>query len=418
MEATTPAVATAFRLIGIGSCDAVAAMRERVDATSVEGLMLAADAAWCRGEPCAAECALRAAHASAAARDRPYVVDALAWLLAVCGRYARAAALLDAPSADRTLEAGRLALRALVHAAHGDAARSLREAAAARDELRSVPDETARVRVAVRLAHAAYVRRDAADALAAVETGLRAARSAAAPRAAASMHAVAYAVHLRLRGDAGGAWRHAVELERTAELACDATLRRLANAALCELAAERGDVHRAQLACAAAGHVRSGRTGFGPALGSVLGAARDGDLAGARACAAELDGSVARTPGERAMARALVALRRPGRCATGEPPRDLDVRASGPPASRRRRAPAPPRARARVGRGRARRRRRARAPRRIRTLRSRRRRRGGPVGSSRDARRVSRRGPRLRRTRLRRTALRAGAASVRPAHAR
>ncbi|HEX3550999.1 MAG TPA: hypothetical protein VHT53_11515, partial [Candidatus Elarobacter sp.] len=212
----------------------------RADGASAAGLLLRGAAAWCAGDVRRAEAALRDALSAASAAERPYAADTLAALLVACGRFSRAAALLADPWPHAELEAGRVALLAVVHAATGATSLAARDAHDARAAIGGArADDALRVRLAQRLAHAAYFRDDAGDALAEVDAGLRAARSAGASRAAAALHAVAYAALRRLRGDAEGAWRHALLLQRAAFEGGDAVLQALAREAVCELAAER-----------------------------------------------------------------------------------------------------------------------------------------------------------------------------------
>ncbi len=308
MEASAPAVATAFHLIIVGSRDDVTAALASAEPGSAAALLLTGGAAWCRGDLRRAESSLRAALAAACASERAYVADALAALLVACGRYARAAALL---AGETSADTDRVALRSVVHAATGAIALSARESCDARTAARGAADDALRLRVAQRLAHAAYLRGDAAAALAEVEDGLRVASAAGTSRGAAALHAVGYAAARRLRGDADSAWRYAGELARTASAGGDAMLGELARDALCELAAERADDACAAACCGpvpGAANMPRAHVAFGLRLATALRAGGAGDFAQARGILEALEAAATRTAGERALCRALLAL--------------------------------------------------------------------------------------------------------------
>jgi len=311
MEASTPAVATAFRLLTAGSSAAIASARAATPARSPDRAILAGAAAWCRGDIRSAESSLRAALAGSRPHDRAYAALALAALLCACGRYARAGLLLAGAAAHEPApRAAEAALHAIVHAATGANALAQRDASAARATLRGLRDAPFAAHVRALLAQAAYLRGDVAAALAEIEFGLRATRDADAARPAAALHAVAVAVHRRLRADADASWRHAQHLARCAERGGDAPLLALARRALCELAAERGDDAHVAACCAPprAGRSFARDADFGTTLAAALRQLWSRDWIASREILGELACAASRSRGERALCRALLAL--------------------------------------------------------------------------------------------------------------
>ncbi|MBV8748280.1 MAG: hypothetical protein JO103_01065, partial [Candidatus Eremiobacteraeota bacterium] len=119
----------------------------------------------CEGDVLRAETMLRRAAETASPADRPYVLDLLAPLLISRGLFTRAATAIASSVADPALETGRLALRAIVDAATGNAHLAGEHATAARERAARLDDDVLRLRVSQRLAMAAYYRSDAFEAL-------------------------------------------------------------------------------------------------------------------------------------------------------------------------------------------------------------------------------------------------------------
>ncbi len=241
METSASTTEAAFYACALTSYDEIRAMSARYDRTSMAGLLLSATRWQCEGDVLRAESTLRHAADIASDGDRPYVVDLLAPLLVSRGLFTRASALLGTAVLPPTFEIGRLALRAIVDAAAGNAKLSEDYGVAAREALSQLDDDALRLRVHQRLALAAYYRGDAAEALDEVSQGLRSARMLAAHRAACTLHSVAYATYYSITGDFEAAWHQAYAMAREAELGGDRSCRALARVAIYELAAERGD---------------------------------------------------------------------------------------------------------------------------------------------------------------------------------
>jgi len=301
MEPSTPAVAAACRLLTLGSSDQIASALQRAGADPVANLILRAASAWRRGDIAGAEALLREACSSAGADGRDdEACDALAALLCESGRYARASTLIASPRSDAAGEARRAALRAVVRAATGAKDASLREDAAARAALDAARAGTAvALDVRVRLAHAACLRDDVPAALRDVPRGVRLAARANAPRAAAALRAIALQVHRRACADAAAAWRDALALRRDAARAGDALLAAAARDALAELGAERG------LDAGEDGTAHRAPTTFAASLAVTLPAMWADDWSRA---VRVLEAAPARTRGEHALSRALIAL--------------------------------------------------------------------------------------------------------------
>jgi len=308
----SPTVAAAYAVSIAGSCRDAVAMLERIDAATTAGLLLAAVVAACAGDRLRSETTLRRAIEAAHDTDRGYLVDLLVPLLVARGLVTRAATVLDTIAFDQHHAIGQLALRAVIDAAAGACASSTAASEAVRGALaHGTHDEVTRLRVHEHLALAASYRGDASVALDEVERGLRIVRVRRAPRAAAALRAIAYAVHARLVGDADAAWREANAMLRAAQAAEDAATCELARVAIYELAAERGDdeaIRRSHAACESVPMGDEHRTRFGVGVADILRLALRGDLESARDVANALAKSASRRDAERALCEALLAL--------------------------------------------------------------------------------------------------------------
>jgi len=272
--------------------------------------MLDAALRCCDGDVVGAENVLRRAADLAPNGEREYLVDLLTPLLVDRGLYGRAATLVAAPTLP-VLEGARAAALALVASAAGDAASAERRAAEARARAAECGDDVQRMRVCERLGRAALCGGDARGAACALGEALRCAHALGADRAAASIHAAAYALHRTATGDAERAWRHLRLQERDAARGGDAGAARAARVELFELAVERGDdadVAAARRALEREPIPERHRARFGRVVADALTAGWRDDFADARATLQSELERPARSEGERALARALLAL--------------------------------------------------------------------------------------------------------------
>lgn len=311
IEMCTPSTEAAYRVSALGSYGEVKAALATLNPNSTAGLLLAATAWQCEGDVLRAESTLRRAAERASPLDCEYVADVLAPLLVSRGLYTRASAMLAAVRTVPALEAGRLALRAIIDAATGATELSEHEAVLARERLAELDDDLLALRVSGRLAMAAYYRGDAAVGLDEVSHGLRAARSANAHRAASALHSVAYATYYSIIGDFDAAWHHALSLGREAQLGGDESYYALSRVAIYELAAERSD--ELQLAITRAALTSKPlpeqyRERFAVGVADALRLAWADDFATCRNALVVLKDTTGRTESERALCRGLLAI--------------------------------------------------------------------------------------------------------------
>ncbi len=300
--------ADAFELCALAPYETVRAAAAGVDPTGVAGLLLAATLRQCEGDVARAEAALERALARAPVGERGYVLELLVPLLISRELFdAAGAALGTVPAGD---DPSLLALWAVLEARHQLGAASPERVREVRERLAERDDELVRLRVHQRLALAAYYRGDAGSALEDVAEGLRLARRLDAHRFAALLHSVAYATHCCYTGDADAAWRHATLLAGEAERGGDASVRAVAQVALYELAAERGDERTMTAIHAQAGArplPEQYRERFAGGIADALRLGWSGEFAACRNVLVVLK-DTRRTEGERTLCRALLAL--------------------------------------------------------------------------------------------------------------
>ncbi|MBV9408808.1 MAG: hypothetical protein JO164_08280, partial [Candidatus Eremiobacteraeota bacterium] len=285
-------------------------MLARSERTSTAGLMLSAVAYQCEGDVLRADAMLRRAAESAAAEERPYVVDLLAPLLISRGLFTRAASVLGTTDS-QTLKIAREALQAVIDAANGAIHLSEERVATVRDALLRLDDDVLRLRLRQRLALAAYYRSDAVEALEQAVEGVRLARLLGTHRFACYLHAVAYATHYTWSGDFDAAWRSALAMGEEAHLGGDVSHAAIARVAQYELATERADDARVIAARAALDSnplPEQYRERFAAGIADVLRLGWAGEFATCRNVLTVLKDMTGRTDGERALCRALLAL--------------------------------------------------------------------------------------------------------------
>jgi DNA-binding CsgD family transcriptional regulator/tetratricopeptide (TPR) repeat protein len=310
MAAHTSTIAAAYYVCALGSYEDIKAKLDGTHGNSTAALLLAATAWQCEGDALRAEAVLRRAFDASSDDDRAYVVDMLVPLLVSRGVTQRAAALVSSVRSP-VLELGRAAFQAVIDAWNGAYELSRSRAAAIRDVLPELDDDVLRVRVRQRLAHAAYYRGDAEEALEDVAEGLRLARMLSAHRFACTLHSVGYITHYACTGDAQATWHHAIELIGEAVAGGDLSYRAVGRVIVYELAAERGDAERVDEMRALLQREALSeqyRERFARGVADVLRLLWSGDWTTARNVLVVLRDTTGRTDGERALCRALLAL--------------------------------------------------------------------------------------------------------------
>jgi ATP/maltotriose-dependent transcriptional regulator MalT len=243
---------------------------------------------------------------------RPYLIDLLVPLLVSLDDVAGAEDLLEREKhVPPALRAAFLSARATVCAYKGDDDASAEIGRRALDEGRGLDDPQVVARVVQRVALAAFYRGDFAEADDLALESARAFERIGAHLRAAQAYSILYIIAAGWRGDPDLAWYYAGKIATSGKLANDLSMQNHGLVAQIEIAAEAGDHKRlgsTRTRLLANRLNEQYREGFSFALAEALFQGWAGNFEGARAIIAGWRNVADRSPAQRAMCEALLAL--------------------------------------------------------------------------------------------------------------
>ncbi|HEY4442220.1 MAG TPA: LuxR C-terminal-related transcriptional regulator [Candidatus Elarobacter sp.] len=298
------------RVCAGGSSAELAALRAELHKSSPAAALVDAAIALCAGDAARADRLLRHAWKAAAPPERRFVAELWVPILISMLHFEEAEAILGDERIDAQ-DVRFVALRAVLAATRGDAALSRQLAYDAEERIADDADEVVRARLHQRLALAALHRTEPEESLRHAAAAIGIATAARAHRIASSAHSVAYVTHLSITGDVLAALHHAREMAASAMVAGDRAFRTAGLVAVYEMLVEMADDAGAASALEllrASPLPEQFNERFPSRVADAMVQASGGDFAGARNVFVVLADEENRTPGERALCRALAGL--------------------------------------------------------------------------------------------------------------
>jgi DNA-binding CsgD family transcriptional regulator len=301
-----------FRLVAGNSKPAIRAQlaaagpRNAAGHLALEGVLALYD-----GDVRRAVALLRRAYAAAPPEERVYIVDILAPIYVMRSQYDDVDDLLSQPDEWERIPGVRPAFGAIVAAGHHDRRGSLRQRAAAKEQLESVSDALVRCRILQRLALAAYMTSDAAEATDLALAAAMAAESVGAYNIVCGAYSVAYSIQHSFVGDIERAYELSLRVSEAARRSGNDSFEIGALIAQYEMAVELADEElleerKREIALRALPEQYHDR--FNGGLAELVPRGWKGDFTSLRAGLIVLNDIAGRERGERALTAAIRSL--------------------------------------------------------------------------------------------------------------